>query len=70
MTNRTANLLRKVLDSLKRWEASMDYSDNDYTNDRVRWLEQEVENLKKELGQTRTSVGTGDGGFERIAPTR
>jgi hypothetical protein len=65
MTTGTVKLLRNVWDSLRRWEAAMDYSAVDYTNDRIHWLEQEVKNLKEEVRRTRKSAGTDDGGFEQ-----
>jgi hypothetical protein len=65
MTNRTMKFFPKVWDSLRRWETAMDYSAGDYTDDRIRWLEQEVKTLKEELRRTRASAGTADGGFEQ-----
>jgi uncharacterized small protein (DUF1192 family) len=48
----------------------MDYSPVDYSNDRISWLEHEVEQLKAELMRTRMSVGSADGGFDPSAPAR
>jgi hypothetical protein len=48
----------------------MDYSPVDYTNNRISWLEQEVDQLKAELMRTRMSVGSADGGFDLSAPAR
>ncbi len=48
------------------WEAAMDYSAADYTNDRIGGLEREVEQLKDELGRTRMSAGATDGCFETV----
>jgi hypothetical protein len=70
MTNGIMQLLRKGWDSLKMWVAAMEYSSVDYTNDRISWLEHEVEQLKAELTGVRMSAGTVDGGFETTASAR
>jgi hypothetical protein len=49
MTNGAVALLRKRWASLIAWMAAMDYSAADCTNDRISWLEREVEQLKDEL---------------------
>ena len=63
MTNGALALLRKLWASLMAWEAAMDYSAADYTNDRIGGLEREVEQLKDELRRTRMSAGAADGGL-------
>ncbi len=60
MTNGALALLRKLWTSLMAWEAAMDYSAADYTNDRIGGLEREVEQLKDELRRTRMSAGAAD----------
>src|SRR5262249_62055756 len=66
MTNGAVALLRKRWASLIAWEAAMDYSAADYTNDRIGGLEREVEQLKDELRRTRMSAEAADGGFAKI----
>jgi hypothetical protein len=61
MTNGAVALLRKRWASLIAWVAAMDYSAADYTNDRIRGLEREVEQLKDELRRTQMSAGAADG---------
>jgi hypothetical protein len=56
MTNGTGKLLRKEWDLLKAWLTAMDYSAFDYTNDRIRGLECEVEELKGEIRRIRRSA--------------
>ena len=46
MTNGILALVWKGWHSLKAWVTAMDYSAFDYTNDRMRGLEQEVKELK------------------------
>ena len=58
MKNRTMELLRKGWDSLKLWAAAMEYTYADYTNDRIGWLEHEVEELKAELRRIRMDDAT------------
>jgi uncharacterized small protein (DUF1192 family) len=70
MTNGALALLRKLWASLMAWEAAMDYSAADYTNDRIGGLEREVEQLKDELRRTRMSAGAADGGFEPVLLAR
>ncbi len=70
MTNGALALLRKLWASLMAWEAAMDYSAADYTNDRIGGLEREVEQLKDELRRTRMSAGAADGGFETVLLAR
>jgi hypothetical protein len=68
MTNGILELVWKGWDSLKAWVTAMDYSVFDYTNDRMRGLEQEVKELKDELRRTRISTEPTGGGFEQSAP--
>ncbi len=57
MTNGALALLRKLWASLMAWEAAMDYSAADYTNDRIGGLEREVEQLKDELSRAAAAAG-------------
>ena len=45
--------LRRALAAVFAWVQAMDYTSFDYTLDRVERLEREVEQLKKELRQSR-----------------
>jgi hypothetical protein len=70
MTNGAVKLLRKGWDWFKTLVAAMEYSSFDYTNDRISGLEQEVKQLKAELGKTRMSARTAGGGFDPSPPAR
>jgi hypothetical protein len=45
--------LRRALAAVFAWTEGMDYSSVDYALDRIKRLEQEVEQLKEELRQSR-----------------
>jgi cob(I)alamin adenosyltransferase len=68
MTNRILKLFRKGWGSLKAWEIAMDYSPADYADERIRWLEHEVKQLKDALRRPRS--GAIDGGSEPSASAR
>lgn len=70
MKNGTVKLLRRGWGSLMAWVTAMDYSADEYTDDRIRRLEHEVEQLKGEIKRNGISAGTADGGFEPSAPAR
>lgn len=60
--------LRRALAAVYAWLQAMDYSSFDYTLDRIKGLEREVEELKNELRQRRDTGsvdahnGSADGG--------
>ncbi len=45
--------LRRALAAVYAWVQAMEYTGFDYTLDRIKHLEREVEQLKKELRQSR-----------------